>query len=143
MSDATPLEADSRFPSGKWTGFFTDKRFPAKQSMELLLEFRAGALQGEGRDPIASFTVDGIYDLGDGACRFRKGYVGRHTVHYAGYNEGKGIWGTWELQDMKGGFHIWPEGMGDPTQRVLGEEAPFEPEVEIPVEEGELVPVGA
>ena len=71
-----------------------------------------------------------------------KQYVGKHTVGYRGFNEGKGIWGTWTLTDLggtfTGGFHIWPEGMPDPSQTVLEEEA------EIPADatSDELLPVG-
>ena len=140
----TETEADSRFPSGKWVGFFTDKRIPGRHEMELHLTFRAGALTGEGRDRVAQFTVEGGYRITDGACDFRKTYPGSHTVLYAGFNEGRGIWGTWELAGVKGGFHIWPEGMSDPTQPAMAEEAeiPYEPESQVPVEEGELLPVG-
>ncbi len=43
-------------------------------------------------------------------------------MSYRGYNEGKGIWGLWEIPPTwKGGFHIWPEAMGDPTQQKLTE----------------------
>ena len=53
-----------------------------------------------------------------------KRYLGRNDVIYQGYNEGKGIWGRWEIKDfMTGGFHIWPKGMGDPTERRLTAEA--------------------
>ena len=42
--------------------------------------------------------------------------MGLHDVSYKGYNEGKGIWGQWEVgSTWRGGFHIWPEAMGDPT----------------------------
>ena len=52
-------------------------------------------------------------------------------------NEGKGIWGTWEIDATRGGFHIWPEGMGDPTAPAL------EAEAEAPAEPvGEPVTVG-
>ena len=143
---ADPTEADSRFPSGKWVGFFTDKRIPGKHAMELLLSFRAGAMTGDGQDRVSQFFVNGTYDLADGAVHFRKIYAGSHTVHYSGFNEGKGIWGTWELKGLKGGFHIWPEGMGDPTQPVLEEDADVPLDFESPmeeIEEGELLPAGA
>ena len=144
MPDIPPTEADSRFPSGKWVGFFTDKRIPGKHSMELLLTFRAGAMTGEGRDRVGEFTVGGTYHLDNGCVHFRKTYRGQHTVDYSGFNEGKGIWGTWEFEGVKGGFHIWPEGMGDPTQDALEEEAPIEfEEPGVTSDERELVPMGA
>ncbi len=144
MPELDPIEADARFPSGNWVGFFTDKRIPGKHSMELLLTFRAGAMTGEGRDRVGEFSVGGTYHLDNGCANFRKTYRGKHTVNYSGFNEGKGIWGTWELEGAKGGFHIWPEGMGDPTQDVLEEEAPiaFE-EPGVTSDERELVPMGA
>ena len=143
MADLEPVEADSRFPSGNWLGFFLDQRVPGKHSMELLLTFRAGSITGEGRDRVGPFLVNGTYDLGSGACQFRKAYSKAHALQYAGYNEGKGIWGTWDLEGLKGGFHIWPEEMGDPTRQVLREEAPLEFEEPLErIDEPELVPIG-
>jgi hypothetical protein len=136
------LETDPRFPSGRWTGFFLDKRVPGKHQMELLLTFRQGEMTGEGRDWVGKFVIRGRYSPRDSKCYWHKRYVGGHDVYYQGFNEGKGIWGTWELVPkevyglVQGGFHIWPENMGDPTQITLAEEA------EIPKEAGELVEVG-
>lgn len=46
------------------------------------------------------------------------------NIVYKGYNEeGKGIWGIWEIVDffgrMSGGWHIWPEGMANPSGSTL------------------------
>ena len=144
MPDVPVPEVDSLFPSGKWVGFFTDNRVPGKHGMELNLEFRDSVMTGEGRDIVGNFTVNGVYRLDDGSCNFKKTYAGSHAILYSGFNEGKGIWGTWELQGVKGGFHIWPEGMGESTQNVLEEEAPikFEEETGSAIEERELVPAG-
>ena len=63
----------------------------------------------------AEFT--GRYEVSDGKCYWSKRYLGRHDIAYNGYNEGKGIWGTWEdprASHWRGGFRIWPEAMGDP-----------------------------
>jgi hypothetical protein len=128
MSDTAP--ASDLFPSGPWTGFFLDKRVPGRHQMELRLTFADGRMSGDGRDRVGQFTVAGTYTPADGRCAFTKRYVGGHAVHYAGFNEGKGIWGTWRLADVTGGFHIWPEGMGDPTVRRLSEEADVPIEVE-------------
>ena len=50
------------------------------------------------------------YQVEDGQCWWTKRYLGKHDVSYKGYNEGKGIWGLWEIPpSYKGGFHIWPE----------------------------------
>ena len=119
MSDSAP----DLFPSGPWTGFYLDRRMPGRHQMELRLAFADGRMTGDGRDRVGQFTVDGVYSTADGRCAFTKQYVGGHPVQYAGFNEGKGIWGTWKLDDVTGGFHIWPEGMADPTVQRLSEEA--------------------
>jgi hypothetical protein len=91
--------------------------------MELRLTFSNGRIRGDGRDRIGAFTFAGSYDLHDGTCHWMKRYVGRHEVAYRGYNEGKGIWGVWEIPPRaRGGFHIWPVSMGDPTGETRGEQ---------------------
>jgi hypothetical protein len=127
---ASDLETDPRFPSGPWVGYFLQKQLPGKHLMELRLTFKSGAMTGEGRDWVGNFVLRGRYDLADGKCYWTKRYVAKHDVYYSGFNEGKGIWGQWEIPAEKnqgvrfhGGFHIWPEGMGDPTDDHLREEA--------------------
>src|SRR5262249_46504747 len=118
-------EADPRFPSGPWTGFFLQRLLPGRHLMELILTFRSGVITGEGRDWVGEVIVRGKYDTSDGRCHFAKRYVGKHDVYYQGFNEGKGIWGQWEITATSeyprqhGGFHIWPEGLLDPTGQVL------------------------
>jgi hypothetical protein len=144
------LETDPRFPSGPWTGFFLQKSIPGRHLMELLLTFRQGTLTGEGRDWVGEFIVRGRYDLADGKCHWTKKYLAKHDVYYQGFNEGKGIWGTWEIPTaldplcLRGGFHIWPEGMADPTHSHLTEEADLPiPVLEtVEVEEPVAEPVG-
>jgi hypothetical protein len=139
MDPTVDLETDPRFPSGPWIGFFLDKRLAGKHQMELLLAFRQGEMTGEGRDKVAKFLVRGRYDVADGKCHWHKRYIDQHDVFYQGYAENKGIWGTWELHPreiyglVKGGFHIWPKGLPDPTQSTLSEEA------DVPAEVKELV----
>jgi hypothetical protein len=90
--------------------------------MELHLSFHQGVMTGEGRDMIGSFLIRGKYNLDDGKCHWSKKYIGKHDVYYQGYNEGKGIWGVWEIPPtFRGGFHIWPTAMGDPTSPKLAE----------------------
>jgi hypothetical protein len=90
--------------------------------MELELTFRQGAMTGEGRDLIGPFLIRGRYQLQDGQCWWTKRYIGKHDVSYRGYNEGRGIWGLWEIPPhWRGGFHIWPKAMGDPTRKALTE----------------------
>jgi hypothetical protein len=126
-------ETDPRFPSGPWTGFFLDRRMPGRHAMDLRLEFRDGLMNGDGRDRVGQFLIRGRYSVDDGQCHWVKQYIGQHNIFYKGYNEGKGIWGTWELvvagASASGGFHIWPEGEADPTRPHL-EEA-----IDQPVEE--------
>lgn len=124
-------ETDPRFPSGKWVGFWKQTEPPAgKHTMELHLTFREGILEGDGRDWVGAFSVKGSYNLNDGKCHWLKQYVGKHGVHYEGFNEGQGIWGSWSIKDshMHGGFHIWPDEMPDPTLESLAAAA------EVPVE---------
>jgi hypothetical protein len=110
--------------------------------MELRLTFRQGKMRGEGRDRVGEFAIRGRYDLADGRCHWTKHYRGKHDVFYEGFNEGKGIWGQWEIpaevilgHRYHGGFHIWPEGMGDPTDQHLTAEA----DLPAPVEEAMTV----
>jgi hypothetical protein len=146
-----PGETDPRFPSGPWQGFFLMAHLPGRHRMELHLSFRQGVMTGEGRDMIGPFLIRGKYNTDDGKCRWTKRYIGKHDVDYLGYNEGKGIWGLWEIPpSYRGGFHIWPSAMGDPTSpklaEAIDEPAEVQPgqEVEkVGVAEPEPVPVGA
>jgi len=133
------LETDPRFPSGRWAGFWIQKQLPpGRFQTELVLTFSRGVLTGEGRDWVGTYTVHGRYDLADGRCRWTKSYQGKHDVLYEGYNEGKGIWGTWMIPageynvEWRGGFHIWPEGMANPTGSHLTEQADLPDAVEEP-----------
>ena len=123
------LETDLRFPSGPWTGYFLQKVIPGRHLMGLRITFRQGMIRGEGRDWVGTFVLSGHYDLADGKCRWTKRYLGKHDVDYQGFNEGKGIWGTWQITSIadpdigRGGFHIWPEGMPDPTLPAMNAEA--------------------
>lgn len=137
-----PVETDDRFPSGPWKGFFLQPILPGRHWMELILTFRSGVLSGEGRDWVGQFIIRGKYEVLSGKCWFAKRYLGKHDVSYQGYNEGKGIWGLWELpsegKSWRGGFHIWPVAMGDPTGSKL------KTAEDVPVPEPEYVgePVG-
>jgi hypothetical protein len=148
MMKPTPaqLETDPRFPSGLWTGFFLMPHTGSKRhATDLTLTFAAGVMTGSGRDQVGPFTMHGRYDLGDGKCHWVKHYVRKHDVFYNGFNEGKGIWGMWDIPNAlgiawKGGFHIWPEGMDDPTQLALSAEADLPAVVE---DAGTLEPAAA
>jgi len=146
MPSPAPIapETDPRFPSGPWTGFFLQPLIPGRHLMDLRMNFSQGQITGEGRDWVGPFVIRGSYDLADGRCRWHKRYVGKHDVYYQGFNEGKGIWGVWEIPTTwRGGFHIWPEGMADPTDRHLAAEVEPPLYVDNLQEVEELVPVGA
>lgn len=107
-------EDHSSFRSGRWRGYYVYANHAVRHRMELELAFAHGAVRGDGSDGIGDFTILGSYDDGSREVRWRKRYVGRHTVHYRGFLEGKGIWGTWEIHaNGTGGFKIWPAGAGD------------------------------
>ena len=131
--DLTPMESDPRFPSGRWTGFFVQPWIPGRHTMRLDLTFEQGRMEAQGNDWVGPFTFSGSYDPVDGKCTWTKKYLGKHQVSYAGVNEGKGIWGVWEIRQLwgwyhdRGVFHIWPEGMtpaadADLTERALLDE---------------------
>ena len=139
-------ETDDRFPSGPWTGFFLQPTRPGRHWMSLNLTFREGRVQGDGKDAVGTFRITGRYTVEDGVCRWTKTYVGEHSLHYLGYNEGKGIWGNWEMTTAwRGGFHVWPVAMGDPTQPRQTEsiEEPTDSVTEMFEPEGDLLEVGA
>lgn len=98
--------------------------------MDLILEFKDGRITGEGSDGIGLFVIAGHYSESSLECSWVKSYVGKHSVHYTGYREGKGIWGTWTLEVISGGFHIWPLGQQSPSE-ALAEALTIEEEIKI------------
>ena len=60
--------------------------------------------------------MDGTYDTATGRCEWTKQYVGKHRVANRSMNNGRGIWGVWEIRLLgglyvdRGGFHLWPAG---------------------------------
>jgi hypothetical protein len=48
--------------------------------------------------------------------------VGGHDVFYKGFREGKGIWGSWEVDEATGGFRIWPLASGENGDGANSEE---------------------
>ena len=125
MSDTTDekkpaVETDPRFPSGPWIGFWIQRRW-GKQQMSLSLAFVEGRVSGSGRDIVGRFDFNGTYDLKTGRVLMTKQYEGAHRVEYDGTNQGDGmwLWGVWNIRTVRGGFHLWPEGEDDPTQRRL------------------------
>ena len=110
--------------------------------MELTLTFASGRLTGEGLDGIGPFAVKGGYDAVARECYWTKTYLGAHSVYYRGYREGKGIWGSWEINvRCHGGFHIWPraEGLGETEAEENAE--PVADAIAPPVHSGAPTPV--
>jgi hypothetical protein len=119
------------FPSGTWTGFYTYGVQNSRHRMDLVLAFQASRICGEGQDDIGPFVIDGTYDSGSGECYWTKTYVAAHDVFYRGFREqGRGIWGVWELETTTGGFHIWPVGE-QPGETQQEEEADPVPQVAV------------
>jgi hypothetical protein len=122
-------EIDERFPSGTWTGFWIQDGV-GKQPVELSLFFAAGSVTGAGTDMVGKFTYRGTYAVETGRCLMVKKYAWKHSVTYEGVNDGSPLWlwGTWNIRGIfggigdTGGFHIWPQGEPDPTQRRLAAE---------------------
>jgi hypothetical protein len=137
------FETDPRFPSGKWVGFYLMPHTGQKRHQtELVLNFLKGRMWGDGQDKVGKFIIEGKYTLEDGKAHWLKTYISKHTVHYAGYNEGKGIWGIWEIPsdlnpNWRGGFHVWPDGVGVGSDDTLKAALDMPSEVEDPT----LVPV--
>jgi hypothetical protein len=131
MSDFPPIstERDPRFPSGKWSGFYLQYWLPGRHDTNLELTFSQGEMTGNGDDRVGQFTIAGQYDLRSGDCSWTKQYIGRHRIAYRGTNNGRGIWGVWELPQLwglfidRGGFHIWPEGADVTDESAEAEQA--------------------
>jgi len=105
--------SDELFPSGPWTGFYNYSPGD-RHRMDLHLTFATGVVGGEGNDDVGAFLIKGRYDSANRECHWTKTYVGAHDVFYRGFREGKGIWGTWEIELRNhGGFHIWPRAAGE------------------------------
>jgi hypothetical protein len=105
--------SDDVFPSGPWLGFYTYAGQPDRHRMDLALTFATAMITGEGTDDLGAFIIRGRYDVNAKESHWNKGYIGRHDVYYRGFREGKGIWGTWEIGSVRGGFKIWPAAYGE------------------------------
>jgi hypothetical protein len=105
MTEQHPL-----FPSGDWEGFYTYASGPqaGRCNMPSMFTFTAGKISGGGNDEVGRFAWVGVYDLTSLTCQITKSYL-THGVEYHGHIDENGIWGTWELAEMQGGFHLWPK----------------------------------
>ncbi len=135
---AAPSQDEALFPSGPWVGFYVYSASTDRHRMELGLTFHEGRVTGSGQDDIGPFLVAGSYDVKELEVTWWKTYPGSHRVWYRGFREGKGIWGTWEIPPAgKGGFKIWPKGVGEdeaiadeataPVEEVADAVAPSDP----------------
>lgn len=111
-------EADGRFPSGRWVGFWRQEIYRGR--MELDITFANGRLFGDGRDCVGDFVLSGHYNGETGKCSILKAYLGQHDVEYDGKAAGDGIRGVWRIRDPEtkrfayaGPFHIWPSSFED------------------------------
>lgn len=117
-------EDDGDFPSGPWIGFYLYEAAGVKHRQELSLRFSDGRLTGDGCDGVGAFFIHGQYSTETREVRWVKNYPGSHNVHYRGFREGKGIWGTWEVgAQARGGFKIWPKALGDADGEIDSAEA--------------------
>ena len=115
--------SEQLYPSGRWVGFYNYQPGGQQHRMELTLTFAGGVVRGDGRDDLGLFFLRGRYDSATGECHWTKSYIGAHDVFYRGFREGKGIWGTWEIQVFaRGGFQIWPVGAGEGAARSESDE---------------------
>jgi len=114
--------SDDLFPSGPWVGFYNYQP-GERHRMDLHLTFANGQMTGDGSDDIGRFRIKGRYDATTRECHWTKSYLGAHDVFYRGFREGKGIWGTWEINVFAhGGFHIWPKRVGEGEVEVESQE---------------------
>ena len=113
------------FQSGEWRGYYTYTGRTRKHRMDIALEFRNGKVSGEGRDDIGDFVLSGSYNASSRECFWRKEYIGRHTVVYEGFGEGRRIWGTWSI-NWTGGFMIWPVGEESGAEEAEKAEEPID-----------------
>ena len=117
---------EPNFPSGPWVGFY-NYRPGDRHRMNLQLSFANSVMTGTGNDDVGPFVIHGSYDGKSCECYWTKTYPGSHDVFYRGFREGKGIWGTWEIElSTRGGFHIWPrsESGGEEVREHAGQPEP-------------------
>jgi len=123
------MDDDSDYPSGPWIGFYLYEANSIRHRQELTLNFKQGNLSGDGLDGVGAFIIRGKYARETREVWWTKNYLGGHAVFYRGFREGKGIWGTWEINSFaRGGFKIWPKALG------AGEDETEAAEADAPVE---------
>jgi hypothetical protein len=102
------------YPSGVWRGWWEQEYWGRQPMGPLVLRFRDGEIEGEGRDVIGPFTFTGRYD-DHGAIRMVKQYLGRHQVLYRGTYDGEGtIFGEWSIPPFSSGAFALSPVVGKP-----------------------------
>jgi hypothetical protein len=96
--------------SGPWQGYWEQTIWGRQTMDDLVLTFRAGQIEGSGRDIIGRFLFHGVVDPATGAVVMTKQYLGRHTVEYRGQYDGEGtIFGRWTIgTEWSGPFALSP-----------------------------------
>ena len=89
------LETDRGY-SGRWVGYFLQRPLPGRSYMELGLTFRNGQMTGEVRDWVGEFVIRAPTPRRWGRHWTQALHRPARRFHN-GYNEGKGIWGVWEI----------------------------------------------
>lgn len=119
-SEKSKIESHPLLPSGSWEGFYTYATNGGGAPHEILCEFifKNETIVGSGQDDIGAFQWRGDYNLGSMTCSLKKFY-NSHTVVYTGHIDDNGIWGTWNLNGMTGGFHLWPAKMEQKNKVAL------------------------
>jgi len=108
-------------PSGPWAGYYQYGHDGAKHRMKLDLTFaQSGAIEGEGIDEIAPFTINGFLETATNQAYWTKSYIGMDSVEYYGLYDGRSICGNWTLRRFSGGFRIWPSTLEN-EETVHGE----------------------
>lgn len=107
-------EPHPHFPSGRWEGFYTyySGVEGEQHRMSCWFDFMQGLVYGAGSDDVGPFDWQGEYCTGSCTCNLVK-YYSSHVVHYSGHADENGIWGTWLLSELRGGFHLWPTQEGE------------------------------
>lgn len=95
-------ETDGGFPSGDWSGFWTQPFSARFHRMTLNLGFSVGRISGDGIDEVGPFRVSGSYDRESRKCWWMKSYAS-HDVYYRGAQQGRSIAGAWEIDRFTAG----------------------------------------
>lgn len=91
------------FLSGTYTGFFNYQAGGDHYPTKLTISFAGGRVAGHGQDQYGPFIVLGSFNASEGECQWTKTYSPERMVVYRGFSDADGIWGTWEIEGVRGG----------------------------------------